>query len=275
MNKKKRSAGRLALNCALAFGIACSTLVAQEESHPTPQADDSVQTQQGPDLLSFDELIALASSAKPEGALAARFNALLNTPFVNHEASNSQPHRPRVEGLGVVLRVGQWNIERGLNFNLIRSALSDRSEFLRATTSARTDPRQREIIESQLATLQDVDVLILNEVDWGMKRTEYTDVARELAAALHMNYVYGVEFVEVDPVFELGTEQIDLPNAAQDLLEKSPDDTSVRTGKKKVCTVNEIGCNPLDLTDGAMDNWLNNTSDWCWQRKTLTPMAIR
>ncbi|MFY9907071.1 MAG: endonuclease/exonuclease/phosphatase family protein [Terriglobales bacterium] len=218
MNKKRRSAARLALNCILAFGIAFSTLAAQEELHPTAQADDSAVQQHDPDLLSFDDLVVLASSAKPEGALGARFNALLNTPFVNNQAANSQPHRPRVEGLDVVLRVGEWNIERGLNFNLIRSALSDPREFLRAATDERTDRRQKETIESQLATLQDVDVLILNEVDWGMKRTEYRDVARELAAALHMNYVYGVEFVEVDPMFELGTEQIDLPDAAQDQL---------------------------------------------------------
>jgi hypothetical protein len=50
-----------------------------------------------------------------------------------------------------------------------------------------------------------------------MKRTGYRDVARELAAALHMNYVYGVEFVEVDPVFDLGIEQVHLPDAQRDL----------------------------------------------------------
>jgi endonuclease/exonuclease/phosphatase family metal-dependent hydrolase len=218
VSNKGRSAARLALNCALAFGIAFSTLAAQEESHPTAQADGPAQRQQGPYLLSFDDLVALASSARPEGALGARFNALLNTPFVNNDAASSEPHRPRVVGLGVVLRVGEWNIERGLNFNLIRAALSGRSEFLRAATNERTDPRQKKVIESQLARLQDVDVLILNEVDWGMKRTEYRNVARELAAALHMNYVYGVEFVEVDPVFELGREEIDLPDAAQNQL---------------------------------------------------------
>jgi endonuclease/exonuclease/phosphatase family metal-dependent hydrolase len=49
-----------------------------------------------------------------------------------------------------------------------------------------------------------------------MKRTEYRDVARELASVLHMNYAYGVEFVEVDPVFALGTEQVHLPNKEQD-----------------------------------------------------------
>ena len=39
-------------------------------------------------------------------------------------------------------------------------------------------PSQKEVIASQLATLQGMDVLVLNEADWGMKRTEYRDVTR-------------------------------------------------------------------------------------------------
>jgi len=143
----------------------------------------------------------------------------LNTPFVQTEGApaNIQPYRPTVTGLGVVLRVGEWNIERGLNFDLIRSALSSPGEFLRmAKADDRISSHQKEVIVSQLATLQGVDVLVLNEVDWGMKRTEYKDVARELAAALHMNYAYGVEFVEVDPLFDLDTNQVHLTDPQQD-----------------------------------------------------------
>jgi endonuclease/exonuclease/phosphatase family metal-dependent hydrolase len=67
-----------------------------------------------------------------------------------------------------------------------------------------------------LAGLQGIDVLVLNEVDWGMKRTAYKDIAEELATALQMNYAYGVEFVELDPVFELGVERVHLSDADQD-----------------------------------------------------------
>jgi len=31
-----------------------------------------------------------------------------------------------------------------------------------------------------------------------MKRTKYVDVTRSLAKALHFNYVYGVEFIELE-----------------------------------------------------------------------------
>ena len=53
--------------------------------------------------------------------------------------------------------------------------------------------------------LQSADVLVLNEVDWGMKRSDYRAVVKDLADALKMNWAYGVEFVEVDPKI-LGTQ---------------------------------------------------------------------
>lgn len=56
--------------------------------------------------------------------------------------------------------------------------------------------------------MKQADVIVLNEVDWGMKRTEYRNVAAELASALNMNYAYGVEFVEVDPI-DLGLEKFE------------------------------------------------------------------
>ena len=43
-------------------------------------------------------------------------------------------------------------------------------------------------------------MIILNEVDLGMPRTAYANVAGELADALGMNYAYGVEFVELGPL---------------------------------------------------------------------------
>jgi hypothetical protein len=170
-----------------------------------------------PDLLSFDELVTLSSAATPDEDLGAKLNKLLTIPFVDNKAAADgvQPHRPVITSLGPVLRVGLWNIERGLNFDLIRSALSDTNEFERYEKDGIRSSRQ-DLIESQLATLQNADVLVLNEVDLGMKRTDYRDVAHELARALHMNYAYGVEFVEADPVFDLVTEKVHLPDAQAD-----------------------------------------------------------
>jgi endonuclease/exonuclease/phosphatase family metal-dependent hydrolase len=199
------------------LGLALSLLALPLAGQSKPRLDD--QKQQDPQLLAFDELVTLSSTAKPEGPAGVRLEGLLNTPFVHNDASAAgvQPHRPSSRSGGPILRVGQWNIERGLNFELIRSALTDTSEFEQLMDNPRiVGNSRREVIESQLATLQNADVLVLNEVDLGMKRTDYRDVAQELAAALHMNYAYGVEFVEVDPVFALGTETVHLPDARKD-----------------------------------------------------------
>jgi endonuclease/exonuclease/phosphatase family metal-dependent hydrolase len=173
----------------------------------------------GPALLSFDELTALSSTAKPQEPLATRLDVLLNTPFLNNgaEADGTQPRRPVVNGLGPVLRVCFWNIERGLEFDLIRSALTSPEEYRRvAGNQMQANHGKQRSINSQLAFIRDADILVLDEVDVGMKRTDYRDVAGELAASLHMNYAYGVEFIEVDPIFDLGTEQIHLPDPQLD-----------------------------------------------------------
>jgi endonuclease/exonuclease/phosphatase family metal-dependent hydrolase len=54
-------------------------------------------------------------------------------------------------------------------------------------------------------------------VDLGNNRSDYHDVARELARALNMNYTFGVEFVEVDPL-TLGIQKVQLDD--KELAEK-------------------------------------------------------
>ncbi len=107
-----------------------------------------------------------------------------------------------LEGLGPLFETASWNIERGLNFDLIESALGNPEHFQQNSGYQNRVGNNNEVVRGQIRKLQETDVIILNEVDLGMKRTDYHDVSRDLAAALHMNYAYGVEFVEVDPVFD-------------------------------------------------------------------------
>jgi endonuclease/exonuclease/phosphatase family metal-dependent hydrolase len=169
-----------------------------------------------PDLLTFDELLQLSETAEPQGALAERLHRLLYTPFVSNQAARrgARPKRPVREPIGPVVRATMWNIERGSEFDLIRLAFSDPDAFIESVNPRVVlEPAKLTEIRRQAAILAGSDVLILNEVDLGMTRTDYRDVARELAGALGMNYVYGVEFVEVDKI-ELGVERLDLPDDA-------------------------------------------------------------
>ena len=217
-NRSARNVLRLAQVSALLllFSVsACAqeSVIANMESRTWPQTEHA----ENPELLSFDELVELSESATPEGALAARYEALINTPFV-HEEPGMQPHRPTDPKIGPVLRVAMWNIERGLNFDLIRYALQSRELFDTAVFQETIwhDKQRHDTILAQAAVLRDADVVILNEADWGMKRTDYRDVTRELATSLHMSYVYGVEFLEVDPIFDLGSEEVHVPDANED-----------------------------------------------------------
>jgi endonuclease/exonuclease/phosphatase family metal-dependent hydrolase len=159
--------------------------------------------------LTFDDLKTLSGKDAPAEALE-RLEVVLSTPVVDNSASRrSRPRRPEVPGLGRVLRVAQWNIERGLEFEEIVSALRGGAAFDAYVDDAQLPPgsRERRTVLESADRLRDADVLVINELDVGLKRTEYRDVPRDLARALGMNYAFGVEFVEVDPLL-LGTEDL-------------------------------------------------------------------
>ncbi len=166
--------------------------------------------QQPPELFTYTELNQLYETPNLPEALQVKLDRLLSTPFISNTASARVRALPRTAQFGTVVRVVQWNIERGIEFEAVRAALSDAAHFAKLIDPAaypRSSADRKEILR-QVALLKQADVIVLNEVDWGMKRTEYRNVAADLAAALRVNYAYGVEFVEVDPI-ALGTEEFE------------------------------------------------------------------
>jgi endonuclease/exonuclease/phosphatase family metal-dependent hydrolase len=158
--------------------------------------------QAGPTLLTYNELVALYETDPPSPELADKLTKLLTTPFVNNSAGKRAAR-------GDILRVATWNIERGLEFDAVKAALTnDKRFFRRLPLSMRGSGFNLSKVLEQAAELSRADIIVLNEVDWGVKRTNYRNVARELAGAMQMNYAFGVEFVEVDPL-TLGTETLE------------------------------------------------------------------
>ena len=157
-----------------------------------------------PELLTWDEIIQLYQQEVPPPALNEKLHRLLTTPFVRNTAADAghTPLKPVVPAVGKILRIAQWNIERGLEFDAIRLAFTDSRAFngLMEDKGSKADEKARDEIAEQLRVLQRSDLIVLNEVDWGMNRTRFRNVAAELAEAFGMNYAYGVEFVEVDPI---------------------------------------------------------------------------
>jgi endonuclease/exonuclease/phosphatase family metal-dependent hydrolase len=164
----------------------------------------------GPPLLTYNDLVTLYQDDVPAPELATRLNRLLTTPFVNNSAGVRGPQAGARSDFGKrFVRIATWNIERGLEFEAIKAALAnDQSFFRRLPHSERGSHFNLTEILDQAAMLSRADVIVLNEADWGLRRTDYRNVAGELADALQMNYAFGVEFVEVDPL-NLGTETLE------------------------------------------------------------------
>lgn len=189
---------------------------------PAPQpasAQTSVQDPprySQPSVFSYDELLVLGGDSPLTPELSAKLDQLLATPFLSNEAyyDGSLPHRPGLPGLGPGLRTVVWNIERGFRLDSIKSAFGDPEGFFAHAAALDPDLDAHEF-HADLAALRGADLIILNEADWGLRRSGYRAVARELADALQMNWAYGVEFVEVDPI-ALGVEEFESVEDEQD-----------------------------------------------------------
>jgi endonuclease/exonuclease/phosphatase family metal-dependent hydrolase len=60
------------------------------------------------------------------------------------------------------------------------------------------NPRKIKKVREQIEILKSSDVILLNEVDSGMPRSNYKNVVEEIAKVGGYNYAYGVEFLEID-----------------------------------------------------------------------------
>ena len=170
-----------------------------------------------PTLLAYDELVQLSLNQPLSSELAEKLQLVTTTPFINNEAyfDGAKPRPLEIEGLGPSLRVAFWNIERGLEIDNILLFLTDKDAFMARMEEERKKAKESgksvrdvepEKVSQEIETLKAADVWILNEVDWGVKRTGYREIVRELGKALNMNWAYGVEFLEIDPK-QLGTDQ--------------------------------------------------------------------
>jgi hypothetical protein len=92
-----------------------------------------------PELLTFDQLVDLEKNDPPSPALAEKLEHLVTTPFLSNEAyfNGAKPNRPSSPQLGPFLRAICWNIERGIQFDPIRIALSSPKSLTRCLLKER------------------------------------------------------------------------------------------------------------------------------------------
>jgi endonuclease/exonuclease/phosphatase family metal-dependent hydrolase len=171
---------------------------------------------QQPALLSFNDLVTLASVDPPPPELQKRLDALLSEPFISNEASLAgvQPKKPTSSTLGPVLRIGEWNINR-LDKDSMRLALGDaRAFYAKVIQNPVLRPYELQRVMEEVRDLQSADILVFDEIDDGVKRSKYANVPRELAQMLQMNYAFAVEFVELNSIY-IGTKNMDAIDQAR------------------------------------------------------------
>ncbi|CAN5289577.1 hypothetical protein BH20ACI2_BH20ACI2_10120 [soil metagenome] len=172
-------------------------------------------------LLTYSEIADLYSQAVLTPALELRLNRILTEPFVKNLGPHSTcPSILSSPVLGEYIRVAQWNIQRGLEFGAIQAIFESEERVAAMLDPVKFPPgseARKEMLE-QTAMLRVADVIILNEVDWGLKRSDYRNIPEELAGLLGWNYAFGVEFVELSPVQRsLQSETTDPTSLAEDI----------------------------------------------------------
>ena len=166
---------------------------------------------QAPGFLTFGELRKLYLDPHPGGWLGWKLSRFRTTPIISNEAyyAGVKPRHHQNPKLGPFLSIASWNIEESLHVKNAIQVFASPDQFLSLvdTQKAPQGSPQYETILRQRERLADADIIVLQEMDIGCKRSGYINAPGELAKALKMNYVYGDEHLEIDPVI-LGLEKI-------------------------------------------------------------------
>lgn len=141
--------------------------------------------------LNYYDLVELSKTSKPQGELLLKLAKQLNTPIIRQPQENATGFLYGLN-LGEYFRVASWNIERGFNVDRIVQ-IPEYSQGLKTS----------EKLKEELEVFNKATVIILNEVDIGIPRTNYENIVEKISQAFRMGYVFGTEFVEVDP-YQLG-----------------------------------------------------------------------
>lgn len=140
-------------------------------------------------FLNYYDLVQLSKTRFPQGDLLQKLSKQLTTPIIQQPPLD-QAEFLHSSSLRDFIRVTSWNIERGFNVDLIEKIFEYNPDAL---TEA----------QKEASILSNASILVLNEVDIGVLRTDYENIAERLASKLKMGYVFGTEFIEVDP-YQLG-----------------------------------------------------------------------
>ncbi|MBI4372964.1 MAG: endonuclease/exonuclease/phosphatase family protein [Candidatus Omnitrophica bacterium] len=183
------------------------------------QSEPNFVRYSAPELPTFDELVSLSKNPYPAGALQVKLKKLWTTPVISNEAyfSGVRPLQRVHPQLGPNLRLATWNIEKSFEVKRAITVFTDSNRYATMIDSSKAPPNSSLYQEalSQQRLLAEADIVLAQELDIGVKRSNYVNAPMELAEALRMNYAYGAAYLEIDPAY-LGTESMTLEEGGVD-----------------------------------------------------------
>ena len=159
-----------------------------------------------PQFLNFQELARLYRNPDPEGALGKKLAQLWRTPIISNQAweSGIAPKRASNQHLGEFLRLGTWNIEKSLHLHEVASSLTSERDYVARMRPGRIHhmPGRRMEMLRQRERLAEADILLFQEMDIGVDRSDYHHSPELLAAKLEMNFAYAPMQIELEPIIQ-------------------------------------------------------------------------
>lgn len=205
----------LSLSCVAVFLLpGCIRLPKQNASlthieQSRPLVNDfseniDLATSSQPDFLSYPELCTIAHNPDPGGHLTEKIERFWRTPIVSNHAWNQGiiPRRPSNPHLGEFLRIGTWNVEKSLHIHDVAKVLASQDDYLELMKHRPENTAHPNEMLRQRDRLASSDILLFQEMDIGVDRSDYHDSAKLLGEKLGMNYAYAPKQIELGPVLQ-------------------------------------------------------------------------
>lgn len=174
--------------------LTSSAAIYKEPSVYKQQVEENIYKEEAISSFTFNELVELSKTAEPNGALKAKVDEHLSMVHIVNRNLKYKLEKPYV-------RVADWNIHRGYNIEEIKEILLDPASYERKNI-ANVKRRYRKNFKEELYTFATADIICLSEVDIGMPRTKYKNIASELSTSLNRDYAYATEYIELGPLFQ-------------------------------------------------------------------------
>ncbi|MBI3308159.1 MAG: endonuclease/exonuclease/phosphatase family protein [Candidatus Melainabacteria bacterium] len=146
--------------------------------------------------LYFEDLEKLSTGQAISEELREKLNKQLSTPYIVNGVSSQIRHASLKNPY---LRITQWNIASGGRVDVIKQIFLDPKKFYNKYKQKVEKPLTSDL-KKEIELLSTNDIIFLNEVDIGLPRTGYANIAKEISRSLGYNYAFATEFIELGPI---------------------------------------------------------------------------